>query len=210
MKRIIVVVAVCGLLAVGAKPALAVVYPIEFSPPASRALNLGTEIYPGDHAPGLSPLNESGQPTSSATGGILNGITYDDDSNLLTYDFGYGSAFGFSDLESDWNGGAHIHGDGTNTAHFPDPNTNAGIIIDFGGMGDHTASGPRSGRITGSATLSDTHEQWLLNHQLYVNIHSDDLAPGEVRGQLVIVPEPSAIVLLMFGVVGLVAQRPRR
>ena len=197
---------VLGLIAIQ-RPAGAAVYPLDLSPPANQAANLGTQIYPGDHAPGLSPLNESTKPASTASGGKMSGgITYDDATNVISFDFGYGSAHGFSDLNSDWNGGVHIHGNGLNTAQFPNNNTNAGVIYDL--AASHTASGARSGRVTGTRTISDLHEGWLFNNQLYINVHTLALAPGEIRGQLVVVPEPGALALLgAAGAVTIVRRR---
>jgi hypothetical protein len=180
-------VVVCAILLCSAwRPACAAIYKIAISPPAIGALNLGTATWQGDHGIGLSPKNESNQPSSTASGNVLNGITYDDAINLLTFDFGYGSAFGFNDLVFNFNGGVHIHGNGSVTARFPNLNTNGGNpIYDFAEF--HTAAGPRSGRVTGSVTLSDTHEIWLLDHKLYFNIHtsSPTTNTGEIRGQLV-------------------------
>ena len=185
---------VLGLIAFP-RPAGAAVYSLDISPAANQAANLGTQVYPGDHAPGLSPQNESNKPASTASGGEMpGGITYDDVTNVISFDFGYGSAHGFSDLTSDWNGGVHIHGNGANTAQFPANNTNAGVIYDL--ASSHTASGTRSGRVTGTRTLSDTHEGWLFNNQLYLNVHTATLPGGEIRGQLVIVPEPGALGLV--------------
>jgi hypothetical protein len=181
------------LICAGFQSADASLYRVEFSPEASRALNLGTVVYPGDHAEGLSGRNENPQNTSTAFGDVLNGMSYDDSTNIFAFDFGYGSGFGFSDLLSDWNGGVHIHGNGTNTALFPAVNANAGVIYDLGSS--HTASGTRSGRVTGTRTLTATHETWLLDNQLYINIHSTNLPGGEIRGQLVIVPEPATVLL---------------
>jgi len=114
---------VLALFVVTASPAA--VYRVAFSPPAAYALNLAGAgfIYPGDHALGLVPGNEPGGVPSSASGGVLGGMTYDDVSNTFAFDFGYGAAFGFSDLVSNWNGGVHIHGNGTSTANFPAANT---------------------------------------------------------------------------------------
>ena len=197
---------VLGLIACQ-RPVGAAVYPLDLSPPANQAANLGTQIYPGDHALGLSPQNESTKPASTASGGEMSGgISYDDVTNVISFDFGYGSAHGFSDLNSDWNGGVHIHGNGTNTALFPANNANAGVIYDL--ASSHTASGTRSGRVTGTRTISETHEGWLFNNQLYINVHTATLGGGEIRGQLVIVPEPGALTLLAGA--GMVAMIRRR
>jgi hypothetical protein len=209
MKRTIHMLVTCAVFCAVGSTTLAAVYRVELSPVASRALNLGTETYPGDHVNNLlSPRNENPQGGSPATGGILGGMSYDDVSNMLTMDFAYGSAFGFVDLASDWNGGLHIHGNGTDTAHYPAINTNAGVIYNLASL--HTASGPRSGRVTGSVAITATHETWLLDNKLYINVHSVGIPGGEIRGQLVLVPEPAALclaVLAGFGVLGLRRRR---
>jgi hypothetical protein len=187
MKRMTLVIA-AALLISSLQSVDAANYRVEFSPDADRALNLGTQAYPGDHAQGLSGRNENPQNTSTAFGDVLGGMTYDDVTNIFTFDFGYGDAFGFSDLTSDWNGGVHIHGNGNNTALFPAVNANAAVIYDL--ASSHTASGARDGRVTGTRTLSALHEGWLLNNQLYINIHTTGFPGGEIRGQLVLVPEP--------------------
>jgi len=192
-----------------ADEASAVVYRVALSPPAGHALNLGSTTYSVDHAIGLSALNEGHQPPSNATGGVLGGITYDSSTNELFMDFGYGSAFGFLDLEGDFNGGIHIHGDGNDNALYPALNATAGIIAGGDLAGIHTSSGLRSGRVTGAVTLNATQETWLFNNQLYVNVHSFLSPPGEIRGQLVIVPEPSSAMLLAMGVGGFLLRRRR-
>jgi hypothetical protein len=208
MTRIIASIVASTVLLVGLPRSFAATYPVALSPRAAAALNLGTQTYPGDHAPELAPENESNMPASTASGGVLGSITYDDVANLLTFDFGYGSAFGFSDLNSNWNGGVHIHGDGSNTAHFPANNSNAGVIYDL--ASSHTAAGPRSGRVTGTRTITATHEGWLFNNQLYINVHTQSFPGGEIRGQLVIVPEPGALCLAVLAGIGALSLRRRR
>jgi hypothetical protein len=199
------VVIACSALS---QPTGAAVHQIAISPPASLALNLGTTTYPGDHAPGLSPLNETAQPlTTSASGGALGPMTYDDVTNMLSLDYGYGSFYGFTDLVGNWTD-THIHGNGTNTALFPAPNGSVGVTIGLAGF--HVAQGPNSGRVTTTVALSATQETWLLNNQLYLNVHSSSFQPGEIRGQLVIIPEPATLALASFTLLGLGIARRRR
>ena len=172
--------------------------------PASGALNLGASVYTQDHAVALAAPNAVGQPASPATGNeVGGGITFDDVTNLLTYDIAYGSAFGFVDLAGDFTV-AHIHG--PVPVQFPSPNTGAGVTVGLSNI----ASGTRSGRFTGSVTLTSGQGQDLLDNELYINVHSGFAGGGEIRGQLVAVPEPSAFVLLGFGVVLLFQARRNR
>lgn len=184
----------------------AAVFSAALSPGPGLALNLGTTTYTRDHGIGLSGLNEPGQFIGVGSGNVVgSGMTYDDISNTLTFDFAYGSAFGFTDLAGDLTT-MHIHGPGS--VNFPDANTNGPVIFNL--ATSHTASGLRSGRFTGSATLSEANETLLLNNQLYVNIHSLAQPGGEIRGQIILVPEPSAALLGLIGGAVLVARRRRR
>lgn len=195
-------------LSFGENLAHAKVYNIAISPPASQALNLGTTTYPGDHfIGGLSALNETSPPASSATGGALSQMTYDDISNMLSVDYGYGSAFGFTDLMGNWTD-THIHGNGTNTALFPSPNASVGVTIGLASF--HVASGPRSGRVTTAVTLNANQEMWLFNNQLYFNVHSQFSGPGEIRGQIVVIPEPASLGLAGLAGIALLAIRRQR
>jgi len=82
------------------------------------------------------------------------------------------------------------------------------VIYDL--ASSHTPSGTRAGRITGSRVLTDTHETWLLQNRLYINIHSINFPGGEIRGQLVLVPEPATVLLVLCGAAGLLVRRRTR
>lgn len=172
--------------------AAAAVIQIDISPAAGSALS-ATNYASGDHTLGISAPNAVGQPASPGTGNEVGaGITFDNVSKTLSWDFGYGSDHGFTDLAGDFTV-AHIHG--PIAVQFPSPNTGAGIVVGL----PHTAgSGARTGRFTGSSVLSATDEGRLLDNLLYINIHSAFAGGGEIRGQLVPVPEPSSGLLLLL------------
>ncbi len=161
--------------------------------PAGGALNLGANPFVQDHAVGLSALNENHQPGSNASGNVLGGgIAFDDATEQLTFDFGYGSDFGFNDLLGDFSA-VHIHGnDDLGLVNFPAVNGNSGVAHNLAAF--HTAgSSARTGRIAGMVTLSAAEATRLFDNALYFNIHSGFSGAGEIRGQLVAVPEPSGI-----------------
>ncbi|WP_102126517.1 CHRD domain-containing protein [Deinococcus planocerae] len=70
---------------------------------------------------------------------------------------------------------AHIHGPA-------DENTNAPVLLPL--VIDQVTNGSRSGRISGTFTLTDQQVQWLDGRQLYVNVHSQTYPNGEIRGQI--------------------------
>lgn len=199
-STVLVASLVGGLLATGA--AQAAIIPFDISP-TNKAINLLNYSANRDHAQGLSALNETLQPASSATGNETGaGITYDDVTNQLTFNFAYGSAFGFVDLVGNYSA-AHIHGNGA--VNYPAVNTSAGVLFDLASF--HTPSGTKSGSFTGSVTLSGAQETALLNNLYYINVHSSFAGGGEIRGQLVAVPEPSSALLGMLGAAGLFGWR---
>ncbi len=186
----------------------AAVYTAALSPGPGLALNLGATTYTRDYGIGLSGLNEPGQFTGVGTGNVFGtGMSYNDVSNTLTFDFAYGSAFGFTNLAGDLTV-MHIHAPGSVNFPTATANTNGGVILDLASF--HTASGTKSGRFIGTTVLSDTNETRLFDNQLYVNIHSTVQGGGEIRGQIILIPEPSAALLGLVGGVALVARRRRR
>lgn len=67
---------------------------------------------------------------------------------------------------------AHIHGPAA-------PGTNAGVL-----HGLLNQTGTTSGSMNGVWNLSATNVSQLLNGLLYINIHSVNFGPGEIRGQI--------------------------
>ena len=185
-------------------PSHAAVFLIDISP-SGGALNIGTNAYTSDHAVGLAGANEGPPTTTAATGNeVGGGITYDNVTNLLTFDFAYGSDFGFGDLEGDFTG-VHLHAPGA--VNLAGSNANGPIIHNL--AANHApGTSDVTGRVTGSVTLSSSEETNLFNNEIYINIHSQKDPGGEIRGQLVPVPEPtSACLLLLAGGLGFLRRR---
>ena len=120
----------------------------------------------------------------------------------------------FSGLSAN-SSGAHIHGPQAN----PFPQT-ASVIYDFSALG-LTTLGSTSGTINGTIALvpkgtggSYTVAQQvsdLNNGMWYINIHSTgQFAGGEIRGQILPVPEPSTIALAGLGLAGMIGLGIRR
>ena len=203
MKRMVFVLAL--VIAGGIASSHASLYRVELSPGPGQALNLGATTYTQDHAVGLAGLNEEALIVLAGSGNTVgDGITYDSATRLLTFDFAYGSAFGFTDLVGEL---TVLHFHGPDAVNYPLANSSAGVILDLAPF--HTASGTGSGRITGSTTLSELNETRLLDNQIYVNIHSSVYGSGEIRGQLVLVPEPSSVLLALIGGASICAIRRR-
>jgi hypothetical protein len=92
----------------------------------------------------------------------------------------------------------HFHG-------AADPGTNAGVQVNIGsisGLGSPTA---------GSTTITGAQGADLVAGLWYVNIHTAANPGGEIRGQVAVslVPEPSAALLLFFGVAAMLLRRRR-
>jgi hypothetical protein len=87
---------------------------------------------------------------------------------------------------------AHIHGP-ADTAH------NAAVMFPFSGVPAATA-----GTIPEQVfAITPTQVGYLQTGMLYMNIHTSTFPGGEIRGQLLAVPEPSSILSLMCGITGL-------
>lgn len=88
---------------------------------------------------------------------------------------------------------------GTPTAaHFHGP-------ADFGeGAGIQVGTGIGDGSsIAGSATISVVQAGQLLDEMWYHNIHSTFDTGGEIRGQVLLIPEPASVGLLAIGLIAL-------
>jgi len=134
--------------------------------------------------------NQEVPPTGSlGTGtGIM---TYDDITNLLSWNITYSGLSGTPTV-------SHFHGPAN-------PGVNAGVQVDIAAN-----SGGIASPMIGSATISDPQEADLLAELWYINIHSTLFPGGEIRGQVQVVPIPAAVWLFSSGLLGLVGMARRK
>ena len=97
-------------------------------------------------------------------------------------------------VDESWSGllaaatASHIHGPGG-------VGTNNAVIFAFSGVPAAT-----SGSIPQQVfAITPTQVAYLESGYLYMNIHTSLFPGGEIRGQLVLVPEPSTAALLVLG-----------
>jgi hypothetical protein len=131
--------------------------------------------------------------TGGGSGGELpGGIFYDDISNLLTLNVGWGSANGFINLTGNTTAG-HLHGLTTSggVASFTQTASPKYFLDSLPGWNTSASAGGYSGTIS----ILAADEAALLNGQFYFNVHTAVNGGGEIRGNLVPVPEPSTIAL---------------
>lgn len=125
-----------------------------------------------------------GSGTGIGTGTISG--TYDDTTNLLNY------SISWQDLTSPVTN-AHFH--------LGAPGVSGGVSLGIPGPWT-------SPEIGTDIPLNPTQEAQLLAGDWYVNIHTQNFGAGEIRGQVIVTPEPSSLALLGFA--GLLAARRRR
>ena len=145
----------------------------------------------GTAGEGLLAGNIDPVPNTNGFGGVgSSGIVFNTDTNLLSVDILWGSEFGFGDLTGEVNL-LHLHGPvDPGPAGFGQVNTNILVAMQNSLNFDGTADG---GSLIDEFLLDDQQEEWLLNNQTYINVHTGAYPGGEIRGYLQanIVPEPS-------------------
>jgi len=144
----------------------------------------------------VSSLDEAQANMGNGTGSAATGsatATYDDVSGLFDWNIEWTALEGNITV-------AHFHGPGA-------PGTNAGVQVDIGGI-----SGLTSPSI-GSTTIDASQGADLLAGLWYINIHSDRdsvTQGGEIRGQVLLVPEPATMGMIAVVVLGATCGRRRR
>ncbi|MDZ4403028.1 CHRD domain-containing protein [Prosthecobacter sp.] len=179
-----------------------------FSLAAAGSLSASTILFDlqGTGGVGLLNTSEPGSPAGGTGGEIGGGISYDDVTNLLTINVGWGSSQGFTDLSSLSNN-SHLHGPTTNNNGNGFTET-AGVLFNLTRSSNATTGGTITQTLT---ALSGAQETDLLNGKYYINIHTVNNGGGELRGFLVqAVPEPSRTLLGMLGVGLLMFRRSRK
>jgi len=157
-------------------------------------------------------------PTNPGSGGeIGTGIFYDDVSKVLNLNVGWGAGNGFTNL-SNVATATHLHGPTALPATPADFAINNGVVF-----GLDAPSGQSAGIWTPSAsngsfigTVSNftaVQESILLAGHYYFNVHTAANGGGEIRGNLVAVPEPGSFALMglvSVGMAGMVWKRRNR
>lgn len=152
--------------------------------------------------------------TPGMGGEVGAGIFFDDVTKVLTLNFAWGSANGFTDLSKVASAG-HIHGPTASggVASFAE---NAGVMIGLDSDTTWNPSATSGGVFNRTVTLNTAQETALLAGKTYLNVHTGATTgvsainpSGEIRGNLVVVPEPSHAVLSLLGLIMLGARRKR-
>ena len=84
--------------------------------------------------------------------------------------------------------------------------TNGPTIFTFSLDG---SAGATSGTFGGYGTLTSGQITDMLNSNTYINVRDSVYPSGEIRGQLILVPEPSTVALACLGLAGLFVFRRR-
>jgi len=136
---------------------------------------------------GLLPGNEVPAVTGGRGGIAGTRISYDDATRNLSINVVWGSQPGFVDLTGPATQ-MHIHGPASATQTGP-------IVLTLHNEPGFNASAS-SGGFNGTVNVPVANVADLLGGRLYINVHTSANSNGEIRGNLVVVPEPSSFIML--------------
>ncbi|MBX7104634.1 MAG: CHRD domain-containing protein [Gemmataceae bacterium] len=157
---------------------------------------------------GLLPGNQNPAVVASATGGEIGaGIFFNTSTNVLTINVGWGVGNGFSNLSGSAVAG-HLHGL-TASAAPASFSENAGVRYGLDSLPGWNPAASNGGFV-GTVNINPADVSALLAGQLYMNVHTATNGGGEIRGNLVAVPEPSSMMLVGCGVLAGAARLRRR
>ena len=108
-------------------------------------------------------------------------------------------------VDESWSGltapatASHIHGPGG-------AGTNASVLFPFSGVPAATAGSiPEQ-----TFSITPTQVGYLFDGYLYMNVHTSTFPGGEIRAQLLLVPEPTTAALVLAGSLGTWIWRRKR
>ena len=162
----------------------------------------------GTAGSGILAANEIPAVTGGGSGGEVGaGISFDTSTNILTINIAWGSINGFTNLTGN-PFAAHLHGPtaGGGALGF---SQSGGVIAGIDTIGGWNPSATGGGITSGLLTLTAAQAINLLAEKTYINVHTQTNQGGEMRGNLVIVPEPSHAILSLLGLAAFGARRKR-
>jgi len=146
----------------------------------------------------------SGTPGSG--GELVGGITFNTATNVLTMNVGWGSGNGFANLTGTATAG-HLHGPTTSAA--PGAFTQyANVKYPIDSLVGWNPSATAGG-FNGTIAILPADVAALMAGQFYMNVHTTANGGGEIRGNLVAVPEPASLALGAFPAVAFLLRRRR-
>ncbi len=194
MIRARFVTVIAGVVLSLVSPALATISQFDFLGKAGAGLLAGNE-------------NSAVAGTPGSGGEIGAGISFNDSTNQLLLNLGWGTGNGFTNLTGNANG-FHIHGATASSAP-ASFNEDAGVIIALNTLPGFNASSTSGGLTNTTVTLTATQATQLFAGRLYINVHTPTNGGGEIRGNLVPVPEPTAATLLGLATIPMCMRRKR-
>lgn len=151
----------------------------------------------GNAGVGLLSGNVFTGSTNAGSGGVgSTGITLDTNTNILHIDIEWGSENGYDDLSGNVTM-LHFHGMTDDPAPDSFNQVNSNILINLGNSlnFDNSATG---GGLVDDFFVDTADIAGILEGRAYINVHTDLNPLGEIRGYLVVIPEPNGSILLAW------------